>query len=96
MLRIRYETPEGDMIKLKDQTSNVIFWAEKYDGRFGKIIFGHHAYLGKSEIVNYPYAIGIDLGCVYGGYLVALLINGNEHEAIKIKAKRKYYEYSDE
>ena len=46
------------------------FWADKYDGRFGFIVFGHSVF---SEPKRFEYALGIDTGAVFGGYLTAAI-----------------------
>jgi diadenosine tetraphosphatase ApaH/serine/threonine PP2A family protein phosphatase len=48
------------------------FWAEAWPGP-DRIIFGHAASWG--EVANYPHAIGLDTGCVYGGRLTALVLS---------------------
>ena len=67
--------------------------ADRYNGRFGTVIFGHHAFIGEKNITKFNFAVGIDLGCVYGGYLVAMIINDIGYEVIKVKSKKRYSEY---
>ncbi|WP_319528816.1 metallophosphoesterase family protein [uncultured Cohaesibacter sp.] len=51
------------------------FWAERYDGRFGHIIFGHNPFLDGPAL--FPHATGLDTGAVHGGALTALSIAEN-------------------
>ena len=90
---VRTVDPDGRMVKLGEENDFCDFWAKVYDGRFGHIVYGHTAYYEKDEPVRYPHATGIDLGCCYGNYLCALIIDHNgriSHKAIK--AKRFYAE----
>ena len=82
---------EGNMIPFGQERPQDPFWAEVYDGRFGHIVFGHQAWLS-GEPKKFPHATGVDLGCVYGGHLCALVMEGNNKEVITIPAKEKYCE----
>lgn len=72
MLRVRYVNPNGYMVNLGDEKPEDRYWAEVYDGRFGRCIFGHQPFM-QSTPVYYDHAVGIDLGCVFGGKLCALV-----------------------
>ncbi len=90
MCRLRYETPNGRFVMLGKETSQDRFWAETYDGRFGRVFYGHHAYM-QSTPKEYEHAVGMDLGCVYGGHLVAAILTGvNSVEYIVVQAKQAY------
>ena len=81
---------KGNFLGLNEVAPNMYFWADKYDGRFGKAVFGHQPFIG-STAIEFPNAIGIDTGCVYGGALTALIINSNgEKEIIYQKALKSY------
>jgi len=54
------KTPEG--------YSERIDWAKNYNEN-GLVVFGHQVY--KTPYIN-PHAIGIDTGCVYGGWLTSI------------------------
>lgn len=95
VLRIRYETNDGLIVKLNEQTSMDIFWADRYNGRFGNVIFGHHAFINFENPQIFPYAIGIDLGCVYGGYLCALVLYKKKIDNVIVKAKSNYYQFME-
>lgn len=91
MIRTRYVNPEGKMVPLGAETSDDKYWADIYDGRFGKAIFGHQPF-DQSTPKIFPHAVGIDLGCVYGGYLCAYIIDGNtgEESFVTVHAKAVY------
>lgn len=46
-------------------------WAALYRGEEGHVVFGHDARLG---LQRWPFATGLDSGCVYGGNLSALIV----------------------
>ena len=76
MSRLRYIDAEGKFVSLNDvDLDEHVFWAEKYDGRFGHVIFGHEPYTTRTMPMLFPHATGIDMGCVFGGHLCAMVIN---------------------
>ena len=84
----------GKFLSLGEESEGKYFWAEKYDGKYGTIVYGHEAYIGEG-IKKYNNAIGIDTGCVYGGALTALVIEGvNEiyHLSQPSSNKKETYE----
>lgn len=88
---VRMVDPDGNMVKLGEENAYCDFWAEVYDGRFGHVVYGHQAYYEEDAPVRHPHATGIDLGCCYGNYLCALVIDNNGRINHKtIKAKRPY------
>ena len=98
MLRTRYVNPHGQMVPLGEEKDEDVYWAEVYDGRFGHVIFGHQPFLDRSRPKEYPFATGIDLGCVYGNYLCALTIDGDTGEMnyCVVKAADKYADHRKE
>lgn len=76
VLRVRYVNPAGKMVKLGDKTTRDEFWPKKYDGRFGRVYFGHQPFARDAQPRDYGDAVSLDLGCVFGGRLVAAVLNG--------------------
>lgn len=81
---------KGDFMGLNEEAPNMYFWAEKYDGRFGKVVFGHQPFIGE-EVKRFPNAFGIDTGCVFGGKLTALVFSqSGEYQVLYQKALKTY------
>jgi len=72
MARVRH-VRGSEMVPLGQETPDDPFWAEVYDGRFGRVWFGHAAAI-EPEPRQFPHATGLDLGCVYGGRLAAAVL----------------------
>ena len=89
VMRCRFISPEGRMIGLGKQTKEDSYWAETYDGRFGTIVFGHNPFVQDRPKI-FPHAIGIDLSCVHGGYLCALIVENKTLKWETVKARTKY------
>lgn len=72
ILRTRFiDRNTGEFLPLGKQSKTDPFWAERYDGRFGHVVFGHQPFLNGPAL--YPHATGIDTGAVHGGGLTALV-----------------------
>ncbi len=66
-------------------------WPTLYDGRFGHIYFGHQPFLDHDAPVSFPHATGLDLGCVYGGWLASVVLEeGRAPETLTVRAEREY------
>ncbi len=91
LTRTRHIDVNGKFVSLGDETSESKFWAEVYGGQFGKVIFGHNSFLNENP-KTFPHAVGIDTGCVYGGWLTAVILNDNKEQSISVKAHDKYAE----
>lgn len=78
--KTRFVSPEGQFVALGKEDESSYFWAEEYDGRFGKVIFGHQPWHEHQPRI-FRNAIGIDTACVYGGKLTACIIlpDGSYH-----------------
>lgn len=57
-------------------------WAECWPGP-RLVVFGHDAVRG---LQNHPYAVGLDTGCVYGGWLTGLWLPGRDLVAVPARA----------
>jgi serine/threonine protein phosphatase 1 len=97
MLRTRFVNPFGRMVSLGEEKPEDVYWADVYDGRFGHAVFGHQPFLQNAPM-NFPNATGIDLGCVYGGHLCALIIDGETGRMnySTTPALQKYKSHRDE
>jgi serine/threonine protein phosphatase 1 len=95
---------KGSFISLGEETSRDWYWAEKYDGRFGHIYFGHEPWLpgmdrkvgvecegDDNEPALFQHATGLDLGCVFGGRLAAAVLSEDgTREYFSVPARKKY------
>jgi serine/threonine protein phosphatase 1 len=91
MLRLRYEDLEGNMVALGDEVDDDVYWADRYNGRFGTILFGHQPFFREGPRV-FDHAVALDTGCVHGGLLSALVIDqetGTE-STVTVQAKESY------
>lgn len=85
----------GSFLRLGAEVPGDPNWCEIYDGRFGPIYFGHQPFLGHEEPVRFPHATALDLGCVYGGSLAAVVLeDGAEIGTIQVRAGRAYAEWA--
>jgi hypothetical protein len=87
--KTRHLDKSGKFVSLGQENEHTQFWAETYDGKYGKVIFGHNPFMQDTP-KYFKNAIGIDTGCVFGGYLTALIITEHKIENIAIPAKNKY------
>lgn len=92
LLRTRYVDSEGKPVMFGEDSEKTLLWAEMYDGRYGVVIYGHEPFLQSRPKMS-RYAVGIDTGCVFGGWLTAFILqDGKEPDSVSIKAKQKYVE----
>jgi serine/threonine protein phosphatase 1 len=89
VMRVRYLNSEGHMLALGKQEPGDPYWTEVYDGRFGTVVFGHNPFLQSTPMLS-EHAYGIDLGCVHGGFLCALIVEDGQVTHKTVKAKRIY------
>jgi len=93
LLRVRHVNADTGKGVPVDQTDPAVHphWTAVYDGRFGRVVYGHESYLDGP--VEARHAVGIDLGVVIGGRLCALVLHedGSE-ETVTVQAARKYAE----
>jgi len=94
----RFVNPDGHTVMLGKEKDEDVFWADAYRGKFKHAFFGHQPFMpeGKpwpSHIIgrDFPAATGLDLGCVFGGYLCAAVIDMyNTVSYVTVPAKQKY------
>jgi diadenosine tetraphosphatase ApaH/serine/threonine PP2A family protein phosphatase len=85
----RYLSAEtGKMLPLGTQGPGDPFWTALYDGRFGRVVFGHEAFLSGPQITDH--AVGIDTGCVFGGSLTALVVEDGAESFVSVPAKQTW------
>jgi len=89
LTKVRYLNSFGKFVSLGSEKAQDQFWAEKYDGAYGHVYFGHQPYV-QSSPKQFPFATGIDTGCVYGGWLSAVQISSAGATYTSVPAKTKY------
>jgi len=96
MLRTRRIDAEGKFVALADTSPTDTFWAERYDGRFGHVYFGHEPFLGTVPEI-FRHAVGTDLGCVFGRQLCAVFVEdgGRMAGSVTVQAAQQYCEPRD-
>lgn len=88
--RVRFVNQRGGMVPLGNEAPGDRYWASVYDGRFGHVYFGHNPFDGDAP-QRFPRATGLDLGCVFGGFLcAAILEEGLPPRAAAIRAAHAY------
>lgn len=93
LLRVRYVNACGSMIHLGKETREDKYWAELYDGRFGTVIFGHQPFMQDGPKF-YDHAVGIDLGCVFGGHLCAYVLSEEGNYWLTVRGAKYAEPYS--
>jgi serine/threonine protein phosphatase 1 len=91
LTKIRYLDPNGKFVSLGAEKPEDRYWAETYRGSFGHVIFGHQPFLQDTP-KEFAHATGIDTGCVFGGWLSALVLETESRYYISVKARRQYAE----
>ncbi|QCI27787.1 metallophosphoesterase [Caminibacter pacificus] len=86
------EVDENDkFLPLNHNHPNASFWADRYDGHEGFIVYGHNPF---KDVKKNKFAAGIDTACVYGNKLTALVIKNTlkpwDYEIIQVNAKKQY------
>jgi len=91
MCRLRYIDDQGNFVGLYETDPDVhTFWAEVYDGRFGHVYFGHQPYM-EDKAKDFENATGLDLGCVFGGYLLAVELAEDGTRVAQLSVRGKEY-----
>lgn len=79
LMNMRSILPDGTGSKDYDAGTP---WAERWPGP-RLVVFGHDAVRG---LQNHPHAVGLDTGCVYGGWLTGLWLPGRDLVAVPARA----------
>jgi predicted phosphodiesterase len=91
VLRVRHVDARGWMVPLGREGPHTRYWAERYDGRFGHVYFGHEPFHRASAPVRYPHATGVDLGACFGNRLAAaVLVRGAAPTFVSVPATRAW------
>lgn len=93
MLRLRRLTADGGFVAAGDDTTGTEFWAERYRGTHGTVFFGHEPFMEQHPVM-FRDAVGLDLGCCYGGRLAAAILDEDTHgiRFASVPARRAYAE----
>lgn len=99
MCRLRSVDSNGRFVGLYEEKPEHVFWATRYDGRFGQVFFGHQPFV-QEDPKEFPFATGLDLACVHGGLLCAVELNeGTPNKRsgfLAVRAKQKYAPFYSE
>ena len=87
--KTRYLSPEGKFVGLGEEKAEDRFWAVAYDGKYGNIVFGHQPFM-QDEVKEFPFAVGIDSACVFGGKLTAMIIENGIRSYVQVSALEAY------
>lgn len=89
MMYLRFLSPSGEPVSGLVAGPEDTFWAEMYDGRLGHVFFGHQP-IRRPEPVFWEYATAIDLACCFGGWLCAVVLEGEDRSFITVQARATY------
>jgi serine/threonine protein phosphatase 1 len=87
--KTRFLNPHGKFVGLGEEKESDKFWAETYNGRYGKMVFGHQPFIQENPMI-FQHAYGIDTGCVFGGWLTAMIIENSNISFESVKALDAY------
>lgn len=63
----------GQMVSLGDEGDSTMHWSDWWDGREGFVFFGHDPQRS-GEVRRGRHSMGLDTGCVFGGFLTGLVL----------------------
>ncbi|MEC7109064.1 MAG: metallophosphoesterase [Planctomycetota bacterium] len=88
-MRTRFVDGEtGRFLQLGERKETDPFWSEVYDGRFGHVVFGHEPFMdGPGE---FRHSTGVDTGCVFGGRLTSLVLEGGERSFVSVESRGSF------
>jgi len=95
--KVKEKTLEkGKFLALGENQEGDPFWADAYDGRFGKVFYGHEPYKHLEQPKQHKHAVGLDLGCVFGGHLCAVVLENGQEQVITVKEHQKHCDHLGE
>ena len=93
LTRTRHLDANGNLVSMDMQTEGSPYWADVYDGRWGFVVFGHEPFI-QPDPRRFDHSLGIDTGCVFGGWLTAVSISmefmGCEFAMVSVKSYDVY------
>jgi hypothetical protein len=98
--RVRFVDAAGEMVGYKndslDQPEGTCYWTDLWKGP-QHVVYGHAVHSTTEARSTYEggiWTFGIDTGCVFGGHLTAIILDGmGEPEFAQVRAKKNYYEW---
>jgi len=95
-LRVRRIDEKGNMVSLREQQPQHPHWSKLYKGQAGFAFFGHdNPQIDPTQPIIEEYAIGVDTGCVFNGYLTAAVLS-DQLDFVRVKAHKKYFDRKPE
>lgn len=88
-LRVRHVDAEGEFLALADIRVEHPHWTDTYNGREGRILFGHDPQLLGKPLVK-QFAVGVDTGCVFGRRLTAAVLEDGRETFVSVQARQAY------
>jgi len=86
---VRRKGPRWKRVPRGRELPGDVFWASLWRGD-RTVVYGHHPTQdGKPRIDKQ--AIGLDTGCVYGGFLTAAILDGNAWDFVSFPARKAYF-----
>jgi hypothetical protein len=75
---VRWLDRDGRPVGKQPTAITDVLWPVRYDGRFGRVFFGHTPFRAADEPPRWPHAVGLDLGCADGNRLAAAVLAGDD------------------
>lgn len=97
VIRVRYVNEEGEMVPYADgsleQPPDTVYWTEKWRGP-DSVMYGHAVHSmtdPRTDMCGKALCVGIDTGCVFGGRLTGVVVDGPSFEFVQVRARREYF-----
>lgn len=101
MLRVRFAHKDtGKYVPMDPekmgQPPDTLFWSEMWRGP-ESVVYGHSVFgsVRVEEPAEGVLCVGLDTGCVYGGALSSMVVDGGAREIVSVRAARTYFSYED-